>query len=126
MKLLAAAMELLRFSTGTLSLTMTLLIILSAIEPAKSLSAWSQIKNANEQIAVSASASNLNKRATKKSISASLFIEQVSLLSAQPFFSSQDWAFLAEETGLEEARIFSSRLAGGKKSREFCTWCFGY
>ena len=55
--------------------------------------------------------------ATEKSISDSLFFEYDSLLSDQPFFSSQEQASFAEVIGLEEARICASKSARGEKSR---------
>jgi hypothetical protein len=68
-------------------------------------------------MAVSASGGSLKERATENKTSASLFFEYDSLVSSQPFFSSQAQASLADVTGLTEALICASKSDLGEKFR---------
>ena len=71
-------------------------------------------------MAVLASAGNLNESVAARRTSDNLELELSSLLSIQPLLSSQDWASLAEVTGLGVAVTWASRSARGKKLRVFC------
>ena len=66
-------------------------------------------------MAVLASAGNLNERVAKRRISNSLELVLSSLLSSQPFPSSQDWVSFAADTGLGVAVTWASRSAWGEK-----------
>jgi hypothetical protein len=114
-KLLAEAMDSVSLSISLLSLFAILLINVVDIELARSSSPESQIRKATECNAVSASVGSLNDKTVKKRISVSLFLEYHSLVSIQPFFSSQEQASFTEVTGLIEAESCNSRSALGEK-----------
>ena len=108
-------------SKGLFSLSIALSTITLATVVETDLSVWAHKRNATAQIAVLASASNLNESEAKKRMSASFNPEFASLFRIQPLFSSQDQASLAEETRLGDARICASRSAQrGEKLQELC------
>ena len=83
-------------------------------------SAWARRRKATDRMAVLASGGSLNESVVVRSISASLELVSSSQLSIQPLLSSQDWASLAEDTGLGVAVTWASKLGRGERLRVLC------